>query len=145
MMVWLGLAGLTASGTLLSPQLHQLTWFKPGAVLLVALIGIYAYQLQSSLEAHVGEPRRRLLLRAALTGALSQPAGGQPASLATSTGDSATRTPRTREHSTSLARNFLSSWGRRLTCGPASDFAASPDQFSAAGTDPGTRLGDLVA
>lgn len=72
LMIWLGLAGLTASGMLLSPQLHQLTWIKLGAVLLVALNGINAHQLQSSLEAHAGGLSRRLLVRAALTGGISQ-------------------------------------------------------------------------
>lgn len=72
LMIWLGLAGLTASGILLSPQLHQLTWIKLAAVLLVALNGLNAHQLQASLKAHLAGPSRRLILRAALTGGLSQ-------------------------------------------------------------------------
>jgi hypothetical protein len=72
LMIWLGLAGLTASGTLLNPALHQLTWIKLGAVLAIALNGINAHQLQSALQADLSGPSRRVLLRAALTGAISQ-------------------------------------------------------------------------
>lgn len=72
LMIWLGLAGLTASGTLLSPTLHGLTWIKLGAVLVVALNGINAHQLQFALQTDLDRPGRGLLLRAALTGGLSQ-------------------------------------------------------------------------
>lgn len=71
--IWLGLAGLTASGMLLSPAQPTVAGtIKLGAVLLVALNGVYAARLQQQLAGAGATPRRPLLVRAAIAGGVSQ-------------------------------------------------------------------------
>ncbi|MEW1912003.1 hypothetical protein AB0442_26770 [Kitasatospora sp. NPDC085895] len=72
--VWAGLAGLTASGILLEPQLDSpLTRVKLLLVLLIALNGVHATALTKRLEAAgPGRPERRLLVRGALSALVSQ-------------------------------------------------------------------------
>ncbi|GAA1070542.1 hypothetical protein [Kitasatospora arboriphila] len=72
--VWAGLAGLTASGILLEPQLDSpLTRVKLLLVLLIALNGVHATALTKRLEAAgPGRPKRRLLVRGALSALVSQ-------------------------------------------------------------------------
>lgn len=74
LMIWVGLAGLIATGCLLEPQLHRLTWVKLGAVLVVALNGLHAHHLQGVLKRVVEGPGKGLLIRVTLTAAISQAA-----------------------------------------------------------------------
>jgi hypothetical protein len=72
--IWLGLAGLTASGMVLSPDTSSpLVVAKLIAVLAVAVNGLYARQVQQSMSAIPGPvPPRPLLLRGALAVTISQ-------------------------------------------------------------------------
>ena len=71
--IWLGLAGLTLSGALLNPDLTALrTQLKLGVVLMLGLNGVQAIALQRRLDALVGAPPQRLLLRSTLSAGLSQ-------------------------------------------------------------------------
>ncbi|MFC5730993.1 MULTISPECIES: hypothetical protein [Nocardioides] len=72
LMIWLGLAGLVMSGVMLQPELHQLTCIKLAAVLLIALNGLNAHHLEHSLAGAGAGLDRGLLVRVALTGAISQ-------------------------------------------------------------------------
>jgi hypothetical protein len=72
--IWLGLAGLTLSGVLLSPDTSApLTVVKLLAVLIVALNGLCATKVQDRLLALDGQaPPRRLLLTAVGVATVSQ-------------------------------------------------------------------------
>ena len=72
--IWLGLAGLSLSGVLLAPDTSApLTVLKLVAVLVVALNGLSAAQVQQRLLACEGRtPPRRLLLTAVLVATVSQ-------------------------------------------------------------------------
>jgi hypothetical protein len=71
--IWLGLAILTASGALLSPDLSAVrTQIKLGLVLAVALNGIQTHAIQRRLEQRADAPPVRLLIRSVLTATLSQ-------------------------------------------------------------------------
>lgn len=73
-MVWLGLSGLVLSGLLLHPDVSS-RWVqaKLALVLVVVLNGLHAYALGNRLETHrAGPVPRSLLVRSALTGAVSQ-------------------------------------------------------------------------
>lgn len=71
-MIWLGLVGLTASGMLLNPHLDERTWVKLVAVLVVALNGLNAHELNGRLDAETDRPGRWLLVRAGMTAGVSQ-------------------------------------------------------------------------
>jgi hypothetical protein len=72
--IWLGLAGLTVSGVLLSPNTDEpLVVAKLLAVLVVALNGLGAAQVQDRLRALDGQPPpRRLLLTSLAVAGVSQ-------------------------------------------------------------------------
>ncbi|HEU5107421.1 MAG TPA: hypothetical protein VFT95_02485 [Micromonosporaceae bacterium] len=72
--IWLGLAGLTASGVVLSPDTSSpLTVIKLLAVLAVAVNGLHARHVQERMNALEGTPPPRgLLLRGALAVGVSQ-------------------------------------------------------------------------
>ena len=72
--IWLGLAGLAATGTLLSPDTSSpRTLIKLAAVLVVALNGVYAGQVQRQ-YARLGDrrPPRALLRRGLVAATISQ-------------------------------------------------------------------------
>ncbi|WP_213450538.1 hypothetical protein [Rhizomonospora bruguierae] len=73
--IWLGLAGLAVTGALLSPHVSSpRTAVKLGAVLIVALNGLYAGQIQQRLSRYGdGTPvPRALLLRSMTAAGISQ-------------------------------------------------------------------------
>lgn len=71
--VWFGLAVLTASGALLSPDLDAArTQIKLGLVLIAALNGVQVYDVQQRLKRHAAAPPRRLLIRSVFSAGLSQ-------------------------------------------------------------------------
>lgn len=72
--IWLGLAGLTATGFVLAPDTSSpLTLAKLVAVLAVAVNGLYARRVQDDLSALDGAPPpRSVLLRGALAVTVSQ-------------------------------------------------------------------------
>ncbi len=71
-LIWIGLAGLVLSGILLGPQLGDpLTRVKLALVLVVALNGVQAQDLQRRLEEYDAAPRS-LLLRLMGSAGLSQ-------------------------------------------------------------------------
>lgn len=72
-LVWVGFAGLVATGSLLSPDLSsEMTRTKLVLVLLVALNGAFAGVMQDRLESAAAHPSRRLLAQGALTALVSQ-------------------------------------------------------------------------
>jgi hypothetical protein len=73
LLVWSGLAGLVASGALLSPDLGSgLTRLKLALVLVVALNGAFATVVQHRLEAAGYRASRRLLAQGVGTAMVSQ-------------------------------------------------------------------------
>ena len=73
LLIWLGLAGLAATGVLLSPDTSApLTRLKLVAVLIVALNGLYVGRLHGQLAGCTGGPPTRLLLRGAAAALTSQ-------------------------------------------------------------------------
>jgi hypothetical protein len=71
--IWLGLAGLTASGTLLRPDLGSaITLLKLAFVAVLTLNGVQATALSRRMGALAGAPPPRLLLWGAATSVLSQ-------------------------------------------------------------------------
>lgn len=71
-LIWIGLAGLVLSGILLGPQLGDvLTRVKLALVLVVALNGVQAQDLQGRLEEYDAVPRH-LLVRLMASAGLSQ-------------------------------------------------------------------------
>lgn len=73
--IWLGLAGLSVTGGLLSPNLSSTrTLLKLGAVLVVALNGLYAGQIQRALHRYGdGAPvPRPLMMRSMAAAGVSQ-------------------------------------------------------------------------
>ena len=73
LLIWLGLAGLAATGVLLSPDTSApLTRLKLVAVLIVALNGLYVGRLHGQLAGCAGRPPTRLLLRGAAAALTSQ-------------------------------------------------------------------------
>ncbi|MFD7258866.1 hypothetical protein [Streptomyces sp. NPDC059874] len=72
--IWLGLAGLMATGLLLHPNLSSpLTQVKLGLVLAVTVNGLYAHWLGQRLDRYQNSPvPRRLLIRSALAATVSQ-------------------------------------------------------------------------
>jgi hypothetical protein len=79
-MIWAGLAGLVVSGAALSPNVDSpATWLKLAAVLIVAINGINAHHLCTSLTSlpttlRLSELSTGLKARLLLTGAVSQAA-----------------------------------------------------------------------
>ena len=73
-LIWAGLAGLTLTGVLLSPNLHApLTQAKLAVVLLIGLNGLNAAAVQRRLDRIAGPlVPTRLLVRAGAAGMLSQ-------------------------------------------------------------------------
>ncbi|MEV0460135.1 hypothetical protein [Catellatospora methionotrophica] len=73
LLIWLGLAGLAASGGLLRPDLGAtLTQLKLLLVLLVALNGVQATALHRRIAAYTGPVPRSLLARSVLAALVSQ-------------------------------------------------------------------------
>ncbi|GAA1409979.1 hypothetical protein GCM10009662_47960 [Catellatospora coxensis] len=73
LLIWLGLAGMAASGGLLRPDLGAtLTQIKLLLVLLVALNGVQATALHRRIAAFTGPVPRLLLLRSVLAALVSQ-------------------------------------------------------------------------
>jgi len=70
--IWLGLAGLAATGVALSEQLGATTMVKLVAVLMVALNGVYAARLQRHLSAAGGYLPRSLRRRVIASATVSQ-------------------------------------------------------------------------
>ncbi|RZU73050.1 hypothetical protein EV384_1446 [Micromonospora kangleipakensis] len=73
LLIWLGLAGLVASGALLHPDLTSpLTLAKLALVLLVALNGVHAWAVNRRAAAYPANLPRRLLARTVLVVLISQ-------------------------------------------------------------------------
>lgn len=72
-LIWTGLGGLVATGSLLAPDLSQpWTRTKLALVLVLGLNGVQAMAVQRQMDRAGGDPPRRLLLRSAGTAVLSQ-------------------------------------------------------------------------